>query len=154
MRILAASVALFGLTLAVSACGGGATEAASPKSSAAPRTAPTTTAAAVETTSLKRSQVKGAVAQGLGVLLQHVELDDWPVMRDGKFYGFRIKALDPSWNIGLAPGDVVTRVNGMPIEHPEEADAALRSLEKAPKLRIDFEREGKPRVVELPITDD
>ena len=54
----------------------------------------------------------------------------------------------------IQPGDVVTRVNGMSIEHPEEADAALRTLEKASALRVDFERDGKPRTLELPITED
>ena len=52
-----------------------------------------------------------------------------------------------------APGDVVTRVNGIVPEHPEEADAALRSLEKAPALKVEFEREGKAKTLELPIVD-
>ena len=39
------------------------------------------------------------------------------------------------------------------IEHPEEADAALRSLEKAASLKIDYEREGKLRTLELPIVE-
>jgi type II secretory pathway component PulC len=42
----------------------------------------------------------------------------------------------------------------MSIEHPEEADAAMRALEKAPALRVEFERDGKPRTLELPITED
>lgn len=143
-----------GLGILASACGGGAPPAASARTSTPPKVAPTTTTgAAVETTSLSRAQVKRAIAEGVGALLQHVTLDDWPAMRDGKFHGFRIKAIDPAWKVDLRPGDVVTRVNGMPIEHPEEADAALRSLEKAPKLRIDYERDGKPAVLELPIRD-
>ena len=134
-------------------CGGGTPEASAP-SAPSPKAAPTTTAAIAETTSLTRSQVKRAISQGLGVFLQHVTMDDYPVMRDGKFYGFRIKDIDPEWNVGLRPGDVVVRINGMPIEHPEEADAALRALEKADKLRVDFEREGKPKALELPIVAD
>lgn len=136
----------------IAGCGGGTPEASAP--STGPKAAPTTTAAIAETTSLKRSQVKRAIAQGLGVFLQHVTMDDYPAMRDGKFYGFRIKDIDPEWNVGLRPGDVVVRINGMPIEHPEEADAALRSLDKAEKLRIDFDRDGKPKAIELPIVAD
>ena len=75
-------------------------------------------------------------------------------MRDGKFHGFRIRSIDPKWGVDLRPGDVVTRVNGMPIEHPEEADAALRSLHQATMLKVDFEREGKARSLELPITNE
>lgn len=103
--------------------------------------------------SLERSDVKKAIQAGPGAFLRNVSVEDWPVMRDGKFYGFRIRALNPAWKIGLAPGDVVLRVNGQPIEHPEDADAALRSLETAPSLRVDYERDGKPGVFELPIVD-
>ncbi len=115
---------------------------------------PTTEPAAPRpVTSLRRSQVKETIAQGLGYFLQNVTVEDWPVMREGKFHGFKIKTLNPEWGVDLRPGDVVTRVNGIVPEHPDEADAALRSLEKAPALKVDFEREGKPRTLELPIVD-
>lgn len=104
-------------------------------------------------TSLKRAAVKDTIAQGLGMFLQNVSVEDWPVMHEGKFYGFKIRAMNPDWNIDLRPGDVVTRVNGIVPEHPEEADAALRSLEKAKSLKVDFERDGKPKTLELPIVD-
>jgi type II secretory pathway component PulC len=104
-------------------------------------------------TALKRAQVKETIAQGLGVFLQNVTLDDDAVMREGKFHGFKIKTINTEWGIDLRPGDVVTRVNGIVPEHPEEADAALRSLEKAAALKVEFEREGKTRTLELPIVD-
>ncbi len=107
-----------------------------------------------KTTSISRTKIKETVRRGLGVFLQGVTLDDWPVLRQGKFYGFRIRAIHADWGVDLRPGDVVVRVNGMPIEHPEEADAAMRSLEKSPSLRVDYERDGKARVLELPIVDD
>jgi len=121
-----------------------------------PETAPTTTAAAVapRTTSLRRSKVKQGIARGLGYFLQNVTVEDYPVMRANKFYGFKIRTISAELGVDLEPGDVVTRVNGMSIEHPEEADAAMRTLEKATALRVDFERDGKPRTLELPITDD
>jgi len=74
-------------------------------------------------------------------------------MHEGKFHGFKIKSINPDWNVDIKPGDVITRVNGIVPEHPEEADAALRSLEKAASLKIDYERDGKPRTLELPIVD-
>jgi type II secretory pathway component PulC len=131
--------------------------AKSADSAASPReAAPTTTAAAVppKTTSLRRSQVKASIAKGLGYFLQNVTVDDYPVMRNNKFYGFKVKAISAELGVDIQPGDVVTRVNGMSIEHPEEADAAMRTLEKASALRVDFERDGKPRTLELPITED
>jgi type II secretory pathway component PulC len=104
-------------------------------------------------TSLKRARVKETIAQGVGVFLQNVTLDDWPVMHDGKFYGFTLRTINTDWGIDLKPGDVITRINGIVPEHPEEADAALRSLEKAAALKVEFEREGKLRTLELPILD-
>lgn len=72
-------------------------------------------------------------------------------MAGGKFHGFKIRAISSDWHVDLRPGDVVTSVNGMSIERPEEADAVFRSLAKAKALRIDFEREGKPQTLSLPI---
>ena len=83
----------------------------------------------------------------------NVMVEDYPAMKEGRFYGFRLKALNPDWAIDLRPGDVIVRVNGQVIEHPEEADAALRSLEKAAALKIDYERDGKMKTLELPIVD-
>lgn len=152
MRISSLAV-LLGLFLL--ACGESA-PAKSPESASTPATAPTTTAAPAPatTTSLKRSQVKRTIAKGLGYFLQEVSVEDDPVMTAGKFRGFKIKAITGDWGVDLRPGDVVTRVNGMSIERPDDADAALRSLEKAKALRVDFEREGRPRTLELPIVDD
>lgn len=141
--------------LATAACGGEA-PALSAQSPTPQTTAPTTTAAAVPQpiTSLKRSQVRQSIAKGLGYFLQNVAVEDYPVMDKGKFRGFKIRAITAEWVLDLRPGDVVTRVNGMPIEHPEEADAALRALEKAKALRVDFDRDGKAQTLELPITED
>jgi type II secretory pathway component PulC len=104
-------------------------------------------------TSLRRAEVKATIAQGLGIFLQNITVEDWPVMHEGKFHGFKIRSLNPEWGIDLRPGDVVTKINGIVPEHPEEADAALHSLEKATALKVEFEREGKAKTLELPIVD-
>lgn len=110
--------------------------------------------ALVPVTSLKRAAIKETIARGLGAFLQNVTVEDWPVMHGGKFHGFKIRAINPNWSVDLKPGDVVTRVNGIVPERPEEADAALRLLEKASALKIDFERDGKAKTLELPIVDE
>lgn len=104
--------------------------------------------------SVRRSAVADIQTRGLGVFFQNVEVEDYPVMREGRFVGFRLRALNPEWGVDLKPGDVILRVNGMAIEHPEDAQAALKSLEKASALRVDFERDGKARTLELPIVED
>jgi type II secretory pathway component PulC len=106
---------------------------------------------------LKRSAVREAVSQGLGAFLQHVELYGQPVRVDGKFHGFRIAALHDAtfWSgVDLKPGDVVTAVNGLPIERPGQAQNAFDSLEGARELRVSYERDGKPRELIYPIVDD
>jgi type II secretory pathway component PulC len=147
----------FAAALFVVACGG----SPEPKTAEAPKTSTTSANPAssdpamqrAPVTQLKRADVRRAIDRGLGVFLQNVMVEDYPAMKDGRFYGFRLKALNPDWAVDLRPGDVIVRVNGQVIEHPEEADAALRSLEKAPALKIDYEREGKMRSLEIPIVD-
>lgn len=147
---LAACAAL----VSVAACGGSAPSASSPHEADAPGEARAAAPAPrAPVTSLRRAEVKDAVALGLGAFLQNVTVEDWPVMHAGKFHGFKIRTINPDWGIDLGPGDVVTRVNGIVPERPEDADQALRSLEKAASLKIEFEREGAPKTLELPIVD-
>lgn len=144
--------------LLVVACGGGS-EAARPAKAA---TAPSASAAApaslpVPAYTLRRSTVKEAL-KSPGVLFQHVVLDTQPVFVAGKFHGFRIAELrggpDEWKGIDLKPGDVVTSVNGFPIERPEQALEAFQSLSVASELRVDLEREGEPRSLRWAILDD
>jgi hypothetical protein len=154
VRVVVAFVALSALPLAV-ACGGSAQQT---KPVAAPAAAPPPPppAAKIDHT-LRRSAVHAALRAGLGAFLSKVELDDQPVRQDGKFHGFRVTALhDPSfWNgIDLRPGDVVTKVNGLPIERPEQALEAFHSLESASEVRVTVERDGAPHDIVYPIVDD
>ena len=140
------------------ACGGAAPPPPSspPAASASARVAAPVAARGSEH-KLPRSAVHAVVAQGLGVFLQRVEVDDHPVMTGGRFHGFRIAALRdaPFWaGVDLKPGDVVTSVNGMPIERPEQAQTAFDSLEVASELRVAFERDGRPQELVYAIVDD
>jgi hypothetical protein len=75
------------------------------------------------------------------------------VMRnDGKFAGWRLVGLPEEWRgIDLRPGDVVTRVNGLPLETPDQAWDAWKSVARAPELKISLMRDGAPRELTLPI---
>jgi general secretion pathway protein C len=154
---------LLGVALALGACGGSAAATSSraplaaSSAPAGPAVAPPAPAEGAGDHSLKRSTVRAAVSQGLGPLLHHIELDDQPVRAEGKFHGFRVAALrDPDfWSgVDLKPGDVVTSVNGFPIEHPEQLQAAFDSLRVASELRVTYERDGKSRELVYPIVDD
>ena len=96
-----------------------------------------------------------ALGRGLGDLLGRVHLE--PALVAGKFHGWRIielKAGDPMWEgTDLAPGDVVTAVNGRPIERPEQAFAAFQTLAVAKELRVTYERGTSRREIVYPIDD-
>ncbi len=151
MRSLALACAL-----ALAACGGSPTTTSGPVPATAAKASPPVEASPAPGNTLARSAVHAAVADGLPLILQRVELDDHPVMAGGKFHGFRIVALrDPAFwaGVDLKPGDVVTSVNGFPIEHPEEAQTALESLDVASELKVAYERDGQTRELVYAIVD-
>jgi type II secretion system protein C len=147
-------------------CGGAAPEAASPSSFGSPSASPPpgvssgpAQRAANPTApgTIRRSSVREVIAQGPGRFLQHISLSDDAVKKDGKFYGFRVEALHGGdfWDgVDLAPGDVITNVNGKTIERPEQFLETFKSLETAKELRVGIEREGKPRELKWSIVDD
>ncbi|MBN1612174.1 MAG: hypothetical protein JW940_36420 [Polyangiaceae bacterium] len=95
---------------------------------------------------LWRDELLATIQAGLGSFLQHVELE--PHLVGGRFSGFSIVALRPAayWDgVDLRPGDIVTGVNGMPIEHPTEAHAAFVALGSARELRVSLIRDGVAR---------
>jgi hypothetical protein len=96
--------------------------------------------------SLWREDVNFTVDEGLGYFLQRVSVE--PELIAGKFQGFRIVDLRPAefWRgVDLRPGDVVTRVNGMPIERDIDAYEAFQSLRAASALRVSILRGGERR---------
>ena len=112
--------------------------------------------APVPADAIGRSAIRSVLAAGPGAFLQKVTVDEHPVFAAGKFHGFRIAALqaDSFHGVDLKPGDVVTRIEGMPIEHPEEAAEAFFTLQVASELRVDYERDGVPRTLRYRIVED
>jgi type II secretory pathway component PulC len=96
--------------------------------------------------SLWRDDVDATVDAGLGWFLQLVEVE--PVVDAGQFRGFRVVALRPRsyWQgVDIRPGDVVTSVNGMPIERDMQAFEAFQSIKKNDELRVKYVRQGRER---------
>lgn len=135
----------------VAACGG---EAPPPPKAAA---APAPPKAPRKPGTVSRKDLRTAIADGPGAFLAHVELEDQPAFKDGRFYGFRIAKLVPAsyWSgIDLQPGDVVAKVNGLPLEKPDHAIAIMKVLDKAKEIRVEVERAGALREVVIPIVED
>lgn len=95
---------------------------------------------------LWREDVDAVVEQGLGAFLQRVSVE--PSLEGGAFVGWEIRDLRPQeqWQVvDLRPGDVVTAINGRPIERDQEAYAAFQGLLESPELRVTVLRVGEPR---------
>ncbi len=70
-----------------------------------------------------------------------------PLRVGGRFLGYRV---DPGTNpalftrLGLRPGDVVTAINGLPLNTPGGALAAMRGLRNPENISLVVERNGHP----------
>jgi len=101
---------------------------------------------------LFREDVNALIERGFPQFLQRVDVEARLV--DGQFRGWSIVNLNPSdfWSgVDLKPGDIVTRVNDLPIERETEAFDAFQSLKASDALRVAFQRDGQSRVLEYKI---
>ena len=137
------------------ACGGGSasqSEGTAPVADELPRTE---VAESTGPGTIDRALLLTVLDGGLGRFLQGVETE--PVVIDGQFVGFRLVSLFPQdarfRDVGIEPGDVVTRVNGQPIERPEQAVRVWDGLRVASELVIEYQRQGESSVVRFAIED-
>jgi len=90
---------------------------------------------------LDRKGLNAIIDQGLGRVLAKLKLS--PALRAGRFEGFRVREIEPAWSgTGLLVGDVLLRVNGQPIERPEQAQLAFDSLRVASEVALELMRGG------------
>ncbi len=95
---------------------------------------------------IDRAGLVAIVDSGLGRLFQRLQVR--PTMKKGRFVGFQITSLHPEWGgSALKAGDVITALNGMPVERPEQAMAAFESLRQADQLVVDLVRDGEPQTL-------
>ncbi len=69
-----------------------------------------------------------------------------PVMENGKLSGYRVFPVgnsDAFAKLGLQPGDVVTAVNGMPLDNPAQSMQILSKLKTSDQISITFTRNGQ-----------
>lgn len=105
-----------------------------------------------ETTSrdrVTRAELDSALAAGPGALLSHVKVEAASVNR--RFKGWQLVSLPAQpW---LRPGDVVTRINGRGLEHPEDLAALFEALRGAREIVVEYERGGVAAVEHIPIVE-
>lgn len=104
---------------------------------------------------IERDELYRVLDEGLGAYLQNVETE--PAFDQGRFVGFRIIQLFPGdltyASLDLRPGDVVTRINGMPISRPEHASAIWEELRTASELTVDYRRDDSEKLLKFTIVD-
>jgi hypothetical protein len=131
------------LPLGLTACA----SARPPKASApiAKSAAPTEPShAALAPGHLARADVDQVLRQGPPWILRRVRTEE--VLRENKFIGWRVLELPSEWSsIDLKPGDVITLINGMPLEKPDDFFSAWSSLAVASDLRVAYDRSGASR---------
>jgi hypothetical protein len=96
--------------------------------------------------SLWRDEVDAVVDGGLGRFLGFVKVE--PRLDGDTFVGWQIVELTPAdtWaGVDLLPGDVVTRINGGPIEREAQAHAVFTSLKQSNQLTVTYLRGEQPR---------
>ena len=110
----------------------------------------------VSTGTISREELLSVLDDGLGRFLQGVETE--PAFHKGTFVGFRIVSLFPGEpafaSLDLRPGDTVTRINGKPIERPEQAAAVWEDLRTASNLVVDYRRGGEKHALRFTIIDE
>jgi type II secretory pathway component PulC len=103
---------------------------------------------------LRRADLARALAAGPGAFLGSVSVR--AAREGGHFVGWEVLALDPSYAAaGVRVGDVVRRVNGLPLERPDDLTALFRAL-GAPDveaLELDVRRGGADEVVRVPVLE-
>jgi general secretion pathway protein C len=75
-----------------------------------------------------------------------------PVLDGGKLTGVRLSAgadMALISQIGLRPGDVITSVNGMPVDSFARGQEIMSSLSQASSVRVTVLRDGKPTEVSV-----
>lgn len=129
---------------ALAGCGGATPPPAAPKAAASAPVAKEPEPASLPPGHLSRDVVDKVLGQGPPWILRRVLMEE--VIRGDKFVGWRMLKLPDEWHgVDLKAGDVVTRVNGMPVERPDEFFSAWSSLAVASDLRVAYERDGAAR---------
>lgn len=98
---------------------------------------------------IERDTLREVLARGPAWFIQQIAVE--PVLAGGRFQGFMLLALfdrDPAdESPGLRPGDIVQRVNGMPVERPDQFMKVWDSLADADHLSIRIVRDRQPLLI-------
>ena len=107
-------------------------------------------------TELARSALQAALLAGPQRFMANILLD--PFFIEGRFVGFTLTRFyegDRRFSaIDLRRGDVVTRVNNLPIGRPHQFMRAWDDLRTADEIRVEYLRGAEKRVLRVKLTGD
>lgn len=104
---------------------------------------------------IRRADLMGFLDRSPASFLRNVTSE--PRVEGGRFRGWTLVSFypgDPRFvGIDLQQGDVITRINGKPIEQPDQFILVWQELRSARELRVDLLRSGRPHVSRWAISD-
>ena len=136
----------FAVAAGLGGCGGAqeGAEAPKPPATAKPESGD------VPAGSVDRRLLEAILVEGPPWLLERVPIEE--VMDQGKFKGWRLQDFPVEWShVELQPGDVITALNGMPLETPDELWAAWATMGSSSDIKVSFVREGEAKELKVPI---
>jgi general secretion pathway protein C len=120
------------------------------------RNANASSATGIQSAGNNRWQVSRAVADAartnIAEQMRLAQLE--PRIINGRTDGFIVSKLNPRSilaKMGIHRGDVILKVNNMPIDSPEKALQILQQLREARQLTVDLERKDKPMTLSYEI---
>jgi type II secretion system protein C len=95
-----------------------------------------------------RKELNAVLAKGPANILAMVQTASHKT--GGRFAGFEIVSfrLNGSEVLGLRKGDILTRVNGLKIETPDQYFEVFERLKKADSIKFDIIRDGESQTIE------
>jgi hypothetical protein len=128
-------------------CGGAQEDVETPKP---PGTAKPDGASNVPAGAVDRRLLDAILLEGPPWVLERVPIED--VMDQGKFKGWRLQDFPVEWShVDLQPGDVITALNGMKLETPDELWTAWSTMGSSSQIKVSFVREGEAKELSVPI---
>lgn len=125
-----------------------ATMSETPPQTASSPQAPTAAGGATPTgagTFVIDQRVLNAALDNIGQAMTDARL--LPSVKDGRVEGFRVSEVKPSGvfaMVGIRNGDVLHKINDLPVDSPERAIQSLASLKGQNRIKLDLVRDGQP----------
>lgn len=104
---------------------------------------------------VSRVDVDRVLARGAQAFVQAIDVE--AVVVERRFVGWRIQRFTADLNLRLADiveGDIVTRVNDLPLERPGDWMRVWDEIRRAPEIKVESIRDGDVRTIRVPILRD